>query len=211
MTPRLLRSWRSRSRRGKGRTIPSPAVPDPEGPSGPFSWDRPVVHGRGSQLWLFCLALLAVGGWSLALPVSQTNTASLLIKDGLLIDGTGAPRRRADVRLQGDQIRQIGTLSPRPGETVIDARGRAVAPGFIDTHSHADRGFPKPATTESDIRQGITTAIVGQDGGSNLPLAAFFNQMKAKPTALNFASFVGHGAVRRQVMGADFKRSATDE
>ena len=84
-----------------------------------------------------------------------------------------------------------------------------VAPGFIDTHSHADGGLLEKPNAESAIRQGITTAIIGQDGFSHLPLAKFFADIEAKPVALNFASFVGHGTVRSEVLGKDYKRAAT--
>jgi N-acyl-D-amino-acid deacylase len=137
---------------------------------------------------------------------------SLLVRNGTLVDGTGAPRRKADVRITGDRLALIGDrLTPRPGERVIDARGKIVAPGFIDTHSHADGGIFETPDAESHIRQGITTAIVGQDGGSRIPLQGFFDELREKPAALNFASFVGHGAVRRRVMGADYKRPARPE
>jgi N-acyl-D-amino-acid deacylase len=136
---------------------------------------------------------------------------SLLIRDGTLIDGTGGPRRVADLRVTGDRIAAIGDLTAQPGERVIDARGKFVVPGFIDTHSHADGGIFETPDAESHIRQGITTAIVGQDGGSRIPLRAFFDELQAKPAALNFASFVGHGTVRRRVMGDDYKRPARPE
>jgi N-acyl-D-amino-acid deacylase len=92
---------------------------------------------------------------------------------------------------------------------VIEAGGLVTAPGFIDTHSHADGGLLENPDAETQIRQGITTAIVGQDGGSRLPLAGFFADLQRTPAALNIASFVGHGTLRRQVLGDDFKRAAT--
>jgi N-acyl-D-amino-acid deacylase len=140
---------------------------------------------------------------------AQPSTPTLLINGGTLIDGTGAKRRRADVRVAGREVVEVGHLKPRPGERVIDARGLIVAPGFIDTHSHADGGLFETPDAQSQIRQGITTAIIGQDGGSHLPLAAYFVEVAAKPVALNLASFVGHGTVRGAVMGEDYKRPAT--
>ena len=134
----------------------------------------------------------------------------ILVRNGFVVDGTGAPGRVADVRLRGDVIAEIGPgLRVDAGERVIDASGLVVAPGFIDMHSHADGGLAEAPEAASQVRQGITTALVGQDGGSALPVAELFEQMARVPTAINVATSVGHGTVRRMVMGADFKRPAT--
>src|SRR5579872_6974518 len=66
---------------------------------------------------------------------------SILLQGGMVIDGSGSHRRLADVRVAGGLIRAIGKLTPRPGERVIPAAGLVIAPGFIDTHSHADGGL----------------------------------------------------------------------
>jgi N-acyl-D-amino-acid deacylase len=134
----------------------------------------------------------------------------LLIRNGIVIDGTGAPERKADVRISDDVIAEIGaSLSQRSGERVIDASGLIVAPGFIDTHSHADRGIQGMPDASTQVRQGITTAVVGQDGGSELPVSEFLETIDRVKPAINFATTVGHGTVRHVVMGADFKRAAT--
>ena len=80
----------------------------------------------------------------------------------MLIDGTGAKRRRADVRIMDGKIAAIGKLKAALGERVIDAKGLIVTPGFIDAHSHADGGLLEAPDAETQIRQGITTSIVGQ-------------------------------------------------
>jgi len=136
--------------------------------------------------------------------------AGLLIRNGLVVDGTGAPGRHADVRIAGDTIVEVAArLEPRPDERVIDAHDRVVAPGFIDMHSHASGGIAEAPDAESQVRQGITTALVNQDGGGDLPVAAFFDEIDHLHPAINFAASVGHGTVRHIVMGADFKRAAT--
>lgn len=152
--------------------------------------------------FLVLLALFVVAG-----PASQAD--SLLITGGILVDGTGAKSRRADVRVESDRIAAVGKLSPQPGERVLDARGKVIAPGFIDTHSHADGGLEKNPDAQTQIRQGITTAVVGQDGGSRSPLSDYFTAREAAPAALNLASFSGHGTARRSVLGDDYKRAAT--
>jgi N-acyl-D-amino-acid deacylase len=162
---------------------------------------RPVLR-------LLLSLLLLTGGLVKAGPAPQAPP-SILIRGGTVVDGTGARPRRADVRIVGDAIRQVGRLRAAPSERVIEARGLVVAPGFIDTHSHADRGLLEMPDAETQIRQGITTAVVGQDGGSNFPLRKFFDEVTAKRVALNVASFAGHGVIRRQVMGEDYKRAET--
>jgi N-acyl-D-amino-acid deacylase len=137
--------------------------------------------------------------------------ASLLIAGGTVVDGTGAKGKREDVRVVGDHIAEIGKLTPRPGERVIEAKGLVVAPGIIDTHSHADGGLLDMPDAETQIRQGITTSVVGQDGSSHFPLADWFRLVEEKHVAINIASFVGHGTVRLKVMGKDYKRATTPE
>jgi N-acyl-D-aspartate/D-glutamate deacylase len=137
---------------------------------------------------------------------------NLLITGGLVFDGTGAPPRRANVRVKDGRIAAVGaSLKRTTGETVLDARGLAVAPGFIDTHSHADGGLLETPTADAVVRQGITTVVVGQDGGHRYPLADWFGNVEKTRVAPNVASFVGHGTVRGRVLGEDFRRKATDD
>ncbi len=154
------------------------------------------------------VALVAVGG-SVAV-VGQQAGAGLLIRNGRLVDGTGGPSRASDVRIEGDVIVEVSlSLTPRGGERVIDAAGRIVAPGFIDMHSHADGGLDQSPDAATQLRQGITTALVGQDGGSEMPVADLTERVGRIRPAINLATSVGHGTVRRLAMGEDFKRAAT--
>ena len=137
--------------------------------------------------------------------------ASVLIVNAVVVDGTGAPRRPAAVRLNGDRIAQVGALSLAPGEAVVDAKGLVLAPGFIDTHSHGDRGLFEHADALAAVSQGISTIVVGQDGGSPWPLADFFARLDREPAAINVASYAGHGRIRGKVMGEDFRRAARPE
>src|SRR5438093_3433769 len=134
--------------------------------------------------------------------------ASVLIVNAVVVDGTGAPRRPAAVRLNGDRIAQVGALSAAPGEAVVDAKGLVLAPGFIDTHSHGDRGLFEHADALAAVSQGISTIVVGQDGGSPWPLADFFARLDREPVAINVAAYAGHGLLRGKVMGEDFRRHA---
>jgi N-acyl-D-amino-acid deacylase len=151
------------------------------------------------------LAVIAVFAQS-----GSVQRPGVLLKNAELVDGTGAAPRRADVRLSGDAIAEIGTgLASQPGERVIDVTGKVLAPGFIDMHSHADRGLDDAPDAESQVRQGITTAVVGQDGGGELPVAEFYERIERLRPAINYATSVGHGTVRRIVLGGDFKRPST--
>ena len=151
---------------------------------------------------------LAVG----ASPVAQEASASsTLITGAAVIDGSGAPPRRVSVRISGDRITAIGNLTAASGERVVDARGLTLAPGFIDTHSHHDRGLAEQRDALGAVSQGITTIVVGQDGGSAFPLAETLSKTEGAPPAVNVASYVGHGTLRRRVMGTDFKRAATTD
>ncbi|HEV3141916.1 MAG TPA: D-aminoacylase, partial [Vicinamibacterales bacterium] len=138
-------------------------------------------------------------------PSAQTAT---LIRNALVIDGTGSPARRGDVRISGDRIVAVGQLAPAPGDRVVNADGLALAPGFIDTHSHHDRGLDSARDAVAMVSPGVTTIVVGQDGGGS-DLGALFARLERLPVSVNVASYAGHGAIRRRVMGDDFRRSAT--
>lgn len=157
---------------------------------------------------LLSLIILSLGIIAPSPDAFQSET--LLIKGGLLIDGSGRPGKIADVRIKGGRIEAIGNLTLRNHEKVWNAQGLVVAPGFIDTHSHTDRPMAESPSLESQVRQGITTAIVGQDGGSTLPISKFFTELEKSKPSINFATFAGHGSIRNQVMGEDYKRAATD-
>ena len=132
-----------------------------------------------------------------------------LIVNAQLVDGTGGPARAAAVRIEDGLIAAVGALEPSPKDVVIDAAGLTLAPGFIDTHSHADGDLSDHPGALAAVSQGITTVVVGQDGESVFPLKDFFAHLEAQPVAINVASFAGHGTIRHRVMGDDFRRAAT--
>jgi N-acyl-D-amino-acid deacylase len=144
------------------------------------------------------------------LQVPATKAGAILIVGAQLVDGTGGAVRRASIRITGDRIVEVAAhINPGPDDQVLDANGLTVAPGFIDMHSHADRGIDEHPDAASQILQGITTAVVGQDGGSALPVSDFFRSIDTIHPAINYVTAVGHGTVRGIVLGGDFKRSAT--
>lgn len=134
------------------------------------------------------------------------ETQPFVISGAMLADGSGAPLRAASVRVQGDTITDVGAVQPRDSDHVIDATGLVLAPGFIDTHNHSTEGINDDPGAESQVSQGITTLLLGQDGDSPWPIADYLARRRASPSAPNIALLVGHATVRRRVMGDDFRR-----
>jgi N-acyl-D-amino-acid deacylase len=160
----------------------------------------------------FVLALLiAACSQEPEAPVACSNDNGFLITNVSIIDGSGAPGTDGSVRVTNELIAEIGDLKACPGETVVEGDGQVLAPGFIDTHSHADGAIREIPDALNHVSQGITTAVIGQDGGSQYPLADFFAEMEASPSTMNIASYVGHGRLRTEVMGEDFRRVATGD
>jgi N-acyl-D-amino-acid deacylase len=141
------------------------------------------------------------------------NLITIVILGATLIDGSGrAPLRDSAVIIRGDSIVAVGRRGqvkiPRDAR-VIDARGLVVAPGFIDAHNHSDRGFATDPSAASQVSQGITTVVIGQDGGSPFPVGEYLARLDQNAIALNVLTFVGHATVRSRVMGEDTNRHAT--
>jgi len=102
----------------------------------------------------------------------------------------------------------MGALAAEPGETVVDAHGLVLAPGFIDTHSHHDRNLWTARESLALLSQGVTTIVIGQDGGG-ANVRALFERLEREPASVNVATFAGHGPLREAVMGSDTRRKAT--
>lgn len=135
---------------------------------------------------------------------------SMLIVGARVADGTGAPLARADVRVRGDRIAEVGTLTPAEGERVVRAEGLVLAPGFIDVHNHSE-GIESDPLAETQVSQGITTLVIGADGDSPWPIGEYLASIEKAPAAVNLMTMVGHETVRSRVMGKDFRRKATPE
>jgi N-acyl-D-amino-acid deacylase len=140
----------------------------------------------------------------------------LIIRRGTLFDGTGAAGLERDIAILNGRIAAIAARIGERGTEEIEARGLAVAPGFVDIHSHGDGSLEDDPRAESLIRQGITTIIAGQDGGSRATGAPeksfadlFANVTRISPS-VNLASMVGLGTVRGAVVG-DADRPATGD
>ena len=96
---------------------------------------------------------------------------NVLIRGALVVDGTGAAGRQAEVAIADGRIVSVGQPTDAPSTTVIDARGLVLAPGFIDLHSHADMTLPAFPGARNSIAQGVTTEVVGNCGFSPAPVS----------------------------------------
>ncbi len=144
----------------------------------------------------------------------------LLIKNGAIIDGTGSPAFHGDIAVKDGKIVRIARNIREESRETIDADGLTVTPGFIDSHSHSDNAlFAYPDMVEK-IEQGITTSVGGQCGGSVAPTKSgdtcrTFSSIAKEANALslgsNLITFVGHGAIRRCVMGNDNRKPTEEE
>jgi N-acyl-D-amino-acid deacylase len=131
-----------------------------------------------------------------------------------LIDGSGrAPIKNATVVIRGSLITAAGSgrIQIPVGARTIDATGLVIAPGFIDTHNHSDRGLSEDPSAATQVSQGITTISIGQDGGSPFPIGDYFSSLERNGVALNVLTFVGHATVRSKVMGENTNRPATND
>ena len=160
---------------------------------------------------------------------------TLVVRNGTIHDGTGGPPRSGDIAVDGDRITAVGEVAAT-GAVEIDARGMAVAPGFIDIHSHADLSLLVNPRAESRVRQGVTVEVVGQDGSSIGPwsdgtfeltrdryrrdfdveidfrdVGGFLDRIDRERPAVSVASMVGHGAIRGLVVGGADRPATASE
>jgi N-acyl-D-amino-acid deacylase len=162
---------------------------------------------------VICLSLLTIYALFVAhLSVAATDADNhFIIINAFVVDGSGAVGKLSNVRVTDGIITEIGDIRSVDTDNVIDAGGLVLAPGFIDTHSHHDWGLIDKPHADAVVSQGVTTIIVGQDGGSDKPIAELKAALKTTPVAVNIGTYTGHGTIRAAVMGTDFKRVATEE
>lgn len=134
--------------------------------------------------------------------LAQDTTYDLVLRNGRVVDGTGSPWYRADVAISDGVIAAVGPGLPGSARREIDVAGRVVAPGFVDVHSHGGDGIFEVPTADNYIRQGVTTLIAGPDGSSAFPLRPWLDGLAALPRTVNMGTMVGHGTIRRTVLGS---------
>ena len=165
---------------------------------------------------------------------SVPSRYDLVVRNGTIVDGTRAPRYRADLAVTGDRISAVGSISEK-GKREIDASGLVVAPGFIDSHTHDDRLMLSAPDMAPKVSQGVTTVVAGNCGISLAPaprgmsapvlppidllddggawfrfptFRSYVEELAAHPAATNCALLVGHTMLRAQTM-ADLQRTAS--
>jgi N-acyl-D-amino-acid deacylase len=189
--------------------------------------DRRRFLGRASA----ALAGLAVAP---RLRVEAAPSFDLVIRGGTVVDGTGAGAFVADVGVVGDTIAALGEIAAGQGRRVVDASGLHVAPGFIDIHTHSDPDVLAYPTADSRVRQGVTTELAGNCGGSAAPLAglgvaerreewkedgldadwtdvaSYLSRVERSGISVNHALLVGQGTLRSNAIG-DVDRALSAE
>jgi len=183
------------------------------------------------------VAAAGIGGCGILLQgCSSSKDFDLIIKGGHIYDGLGNEVQQTDIGIKGNFIKAIGKLPTTKAETIIDAKNLAVCPGFIDAHEHTDIGLLVNPKAESSIRQGITTLVSGNCGGSPFPVAdeiyeemkrnlkevyqidltwtdiiGFFSKLEENGIALNYSSLVGQGTIRGVAMGFNDRPPSENE
>ena len=144
------------------------------------------------------LLLLALGATA---PPPQ---ADLLIRGGTVVSGSDAPFT-GDVAIRGDRILAVGPHLAVTAARIIEARGMVIAPGFIDPHSHMGGALTSADAARrlvpAFLLQGVTTTFIGNDGGGAPEVGAVLASAEARPVGINYAAYVGFGAVRERVIG----------
>lgn len=172
------------------------------------------MHNRKAMKRLFAGMLLLA---ACSAPNRNTQSFDIIIRNGMVYDGTGQPPAHADVGIRGDTIAFIGDLRSAAASREIDAHHHAVAPGFINVLSWADQNLLKDGRSMSDIMQGVTLEVFGEGWSpgpkkedKNKPadstwstLGGYFDLLARKGISPNVASFVGHTSVRNLVLGLD--------
>jgi N-acyl-D-amino-acid deacylase len=164
--------------------------------------------------YAIALAVLSLGRLSMAAAEASEPQYDVLIRGGRLLDGTGNPWRYADVALKNDRIAYVGSIpASATAKTLVNAKGKYVAPGFIDTHSHAAPGITTAelAPAASILFQGITTVIINPDGGGPADLRPQVAAIEQHGPGVNVIPQIGHNGVRIAVMGMENRKPTAAE
>lgn len=146
----------------------------------------------------------------LAASMAISAQYDILIRNARVLDGAGNPWFHADVAVKDGRIAAIGRLGEPQAARTIDAKGRILAPGFIDVHTHVEGAVERVPRGDNYLLDGVTTIVTGNCGASEVNLSEWFPALEQRGLGLNLASLIGHNSVRREVMGT-VNRQATPE
>ena len=161
----------------------------------------------------------------------------VILKGGLIVDGTGAPSFKGDVGIKDETIVKIGDLNAAQSEKILDCNDLVVAPGFIDIHNHSDIDILAVPTADNYIMQGVTTIVVGNCGSTCAPVSeknkdmlvkslpsyikelqidwktfeGYLKKVEGVAPSINFVALVGHGTVRSAVLGLERREPTNQE
>ncbi len=141
---------------------------------------------------------------SLFLGVTIGADFDLLIRDARVVDGTGSPWFRADIGIRGDLIVALGALAGKTADQIVDAEGLVLSSGFVDVHTHVEgsgRGIERIPDAQNFLRDGVTSIVTGNCGGSVIEVGDWFSQLERLGLSINLATLIGHNTVRSAVMG----------
>ena len=157
-----------------------------------------------------CLAGLFYAPSRAGADAAQSPAYDLVITNARVVDGTGNPWFRADVAVRDGRIARVGRVAAAEGRRHVDARGQVLAPGFVDVHAHVENIYSHPAA-ENFVRMGVTTLVTGNCGSSAVEVGKFLGRVRETPLAVNLATLVAHGSVRREAMGTEQRAPTPDE
>jgi N-acyl-D-amino-acid deacylase len=189
------------------------------------------IAGRVTQssnmnkvLSLMLILALTIVSYAQGPSVSQQQF-DVIIRNGMVYDGTGKAPVRTDVGIKGDRIAAVGNLSRANAKSIVDAKGLAVAPGFINMLSHSETSWFTDNRSLSELRQGVTTQIFGESSMGPLSdemkqrrrssrgdfviewttLAEYLNHLEKRGISQNVASFIGASTLREYAIGLEDK------
>ncbi|MEZ5963057.1 MAG: D-aminoacylase [Planctomycetota bacterium] len=143
------------------------------------------------------LASVLIVAWA---PAQAPERFDLVVRGGIVVDGSGKPGAPADVAVRGDRIVAVGDLGVGVAARTIEAEGLVVAPGFVDVHTHADSDAVRLPLADNFVRMGVTSIVTGNCGSSVAALGAHLARVEQDGVSVNYGSLVGHGTVRTGIM-----------